>query len=632
MAELTLENLSCGYGARTVLKGLTFTVGSGDFFFLLGPNGAGKTTLLKTLLRFLKPKAGRILLDGQDVSRYSARQFASRIAYVPQAHTPPFPYSVLDMVAMGRTSRQGFLGAPSRLDIAIAEEALATLSIAHLKNAACTEISGGERQLALIARALAQQPDFLIMDEPTSNLDFGNQIAVLGHAARLAKEGRIGIVMTTHDPNHALFHASAVLAIGPEGRVSLGAPEQVVTEDYLRDTYGINPHPVQTGLEDGRKVQVFLPIHKGGECPGIRRTLARCAAVVLSCLAIASGGIMGDARASGAPAQRTITDMTGRSVELPAKVERVACLEVLCYQKLFMLGAAARAVVMTKTSAPWMLLTNPGVRAIEMIPPEPDFEDLLLKHVDVAFFAYNADRTLKKLESLGIAGLVSQPVGRTPKTAEEFLDDAKRSVRLFGEVLGGEAEQRAEDWRRDLDRRVAFVSERLAGLPAERRLKVYYVRGPSALNTQGTGSNTFWYSRLGGANMVIENQPLAGRGSVSMEDLVRWNPDVVLVGRQYPLDLVLKDERWAGIAAVKNGRVHPTPEGVFYWDGGPEGVLLMEFIAKLLYPDRFAGLDLTAEVQDYYARFYSYRLSGEQAALLLQGRSPDGSRVNPMNN
>ena len=123
------------------------------------------------------------------------------------------------------------------------------------------------------------------------------------------------------------------------------------------------------------------------------------------------------------------------------------------------------------------------------------------------------------------------------------------------------------------------------------------MRGPSSLNTQGAGSNTLWYGKLGGANMVIENQPLAGRGSVSMEDLVRWNPDVILVGRQYSLDLVFKDERWAGIAAVKNGRVYATPEGVFYWDGGPEGVLLMEFVAKLLYPERFAGLDMVAEVQ-----------------------------------
>ena len=406
----------------------------------------------------------------------------------------------------------------------------------------------------------------------------------------------------------------------------------MVTEDYLRDTYGISPHPVLASLEDGRKTNVFLPIAKTGKCSSARKTLAKLVAIAVLGLTIACGGIAGNARASDTPARRTVIDMTGRSIELPAKVERVACLEVLCYQKLFMLGAAGRAVVMTKTSAPWMTITNPGVSAIEKIPPEPDFEDLLLKRVDVAFFAYNADRTLKKLESLGITGLVSQPVGRTPKTAEEFLADAKRSVRLFGQVLGGEAEQRAEDWCRDLDRRVAFVSGRLAGLPAEQRLKVYYVRGPRALNTQGRGSNTLWYSKLGGANMVFENQPLAGKGSTSMEDLVRWDPDVILVGRQYPLDLVLKDERWAGIAAVKNGRVYSTPEGVFYWDGGPEGSLLMEFVAKLLYPDRFAGLDLTAEVQDYYARFYGYRLSAGQAALLLQGRSPDGSRFNPMNN
>ena len=632
MPELAAENLACGHGARTVLKDLTFTVKSGDFFFLLGPNGAGKTTLLKTLLRLVKPKAGRVLLDGEDVSRYSARQFAARVAYVPQAHTPPFPYSLLDMVAMGRASRQGFSGAPSRLDIKIAEEALETLSISHLKDTACTEISGGERQLALIARALAQKPDFLIMDEPTSNLDFGNQIAVLGHASRLAKEGRMGIAMTTHDPNHALFHASTVLAIGPEGACTLGAPVQVVTGDYLYATYGISPHSVQTRLEDGQEARVFLPVHKSRERSGVRKGLGRLVAVGLLGLAIAAEGIAGGARAADAPTPRTVIDMTGRSVELPAKVERIACLEVLCYQKLLMLGAASRATVMTKTSAPWMLLTNPGAAAIEMIPPEPDFEDLLLKRVDVAFFAYNADRTLKKLESLGITGLVSQPVGRTARTAEEFLADAKRSVRLFGEVLGGEAEHRAEEWCRDLDRRAAFVSEQLAGLPAERRLKVFYVRGPSALNTQGTGSNTFWYGKLGGANMVIENQPLAGKGATSMEDLVRWNPDVVLVGRQYPLDLVLKDERWAGITAVKTGRVYSTPEGVFYWDGGPEGVLLMEFVAKLLYPDRFAGLDMVAEVQNYYARYYRFQLSAGQAALLLQGRSPDGSRLNPVNN
>lgn len=113
---------------------------------------------------------------------------------------------------------------------------------------------------------------------------------------------------------------------------------------------------------------------------------------------------------------------------------------------------------------------------------------------------------------------------------------------------------------------------------------------------------------------------------------MRWNPDVILVGRQYSLDLALKDERFAEIAAVKNGRVYSSPEGVFYWDGGPESVLLMLYVAKLLYPDRFADLDVAAEVKNYYTRFYGYQLSDGEVALLLRGQSPDGRRINPANN
>jgi iron complex transport system substrate-binding protein len=129
--------------------------------------------------------------------------------------------------------------------------------------------------------------------------------------------------------------------------------------------------------------------------------------------------------------------------------------------------------------------------------------------------------------------------------------------------------------------------------------------------------------------MIAGALPLAGRGTMAMEDIVRWDPQVVLVGRQYPLALVRDDPRWAGITAVRTGRVLPTPEGVFYWDGGLESaVLLTEFIAKLLHPDRFTDLDMRAEVQEYYARFYRHRLDDEAADRLLRGESPDGSRHN----
>jgi len=330
------------------------------------------------------------------------------------------------------------------------------------------------------------------------------------------------------------------------------------------------------------------------------------------------------------PAQAQVTDMAGRSVTLPAQVERVACLEVLCYQKMFMLGAADRVMEMTMTTAPWMAITNPKVSAIPKIPVEVNFEDLLAQKVDVAFFAYNAVQTSAKLASLGIAGLVSQPEARNVATAEGYLAEYKRAVRMFGQVLGTQA--RAEDWCAWVDERVRRITAVTDIIPEEKRLKVYYLRGPDALTTQGIGSATFWFSTLGGGRMVIKDQSWQGKGKVSLEDVLRWNPDVILVGRQYSSDLVLKDPRWADIAAVKNSRVYPTPEGVFYWDGGIESVLLMEFIAQHLYPERFPGLDMVAELREFYQRFYRYPLSDAQARLLLEGRSPDGSRINPMNN
>lgn len=329
---------------------------------------------------------------------------------------------------------------------------------------------------------------------------------------------------------------------------------------------------------------------------------------------------------------REVVDMAGRQVTVPDRVTRIACLEVLCYQKLFLLGVSDRITEMTMTTAPWMEFTNPRVAAIPKITTDPNFEDLLVQKVDVAFFSYNAQQTTAKLESLGIPGLVSQPLANRVATAEGFLEENKRALRLFAQVVGGDAVQRAEDWCAWLDQRVARITAVTRAIPPGQRLKLYYLRGPQALTTQGIGSATYWFGQLAGADMVVRDQSWMGKGPVSMEDLLRWNPDTVIVGRQYSTDLALKDPRWTDIAAVRQGRVYPTPEGAFYWDGGVESVLLMEFIAKRLYPERFPDLDLSAELREFYARFYGVALTPAQAELLLQGRSPDGSRTNPMNN
>ncbi|HWR05306.1 ABC transporter ATP-binding protein [Sporomusa sp.] len=257
---LTVDNISCGYGAKTVIEGISFEIHSGDFMCLLGPNGVGKTTLFKTILRLLKIQSGKILLNGENIANWSQPQLAAKIGYVPQAHTPPFPFTVLDVVAMGRSARLGLFGSPSSADMKIAGQALETLSIGYLRDSIYTRISGGERQLVLIARALAQQPEFLIMDEPTSSLDFGNQIRVLDYIRDLVAKSGIGVLMTTHYPNHALRYGSKVAAIGKNGSLTTGAPHQVITEQYLKDTYGVNVQIVHLQLNDGQDASACIPL------------------------------------------------------------------------------------------------------------------------------------------------------------------------------------------------------------------------------------------------------------------------------------------------------------------------------------------------------------------------------------
>jgi iron complex transport system substrate-binding protein len=328
----------------------------------------------------------------------------------------------------------------------------------------------------------------------------------------------------------------------------------------------------------------------------------------------------------------TVTDLAGREVAVPREINNIACLDVLCYQKLFMLGQSAKAVVMYFTDAPWMAITNPDMAKIPKIEGNPSLEELLLSKVDVAFFAYDTRRMAGKLASVGIPGVVSQPQGLRADTLGGFLDQTKRSVMVYGQVLGGEALERAKDWCDYLDERVRYVSSRTARIPENQRPKVYYLRGPTALHTQGRNGDTFWYGELAGADMLAKNYRLAAMGPVSMEQIIEWNPDVILVGRQYPLDMVLKDPRWRTISAVKSAKVYPLPSGVFYWDGGLEEVLLMQYLAKTLHPDLFADLDLVAEVRSFYSRFYRYPLSEDQARNLLAGLSPDGSRFKLYNN
>jgi iron complex transport system ATP-binding protein len=256
---MTLEarNLSYGYPRRLVGEAVDLTLAPGEVVSLLGPNGSGKTTLMRTLLGLLPPFAGQATLEGRDVREWPARERSARLAYVPQAAESYFDFSVLEMVEMGRTGHRGMFERPGPADRARAVEALDRLGMAALAERPIHGVSGGERQLTLIARALATEARLLVLDEPTANLDFGNQARVLEEILRLRAAG-IGILLCSHDPDHAfrvadravLLRKGRVLAQGPVGEVLVAA--------NLAELYGIAVHVTDVDTPEGKR-RVCIP-------------------------------------------------------------------------------------------------------------------------------------------------------------------------------------------------------------------------------------------------------------------------------------------------------------------------------------------------------------------------------------
>jgi len=221
-----------------VLRGADLCVAEGEAVFVLGANGSGKTTMLECLAGIRTPRSGQIRLDGDDVRRLSARERAQRVGLVPQIHEPVFDYTVAEVVLMGRAPHLGLFSRPSREDRAAVAWALAAVEIEHLRDRRYTATSGGERQLALIARGLAQGAGCLLMDEPAAHLDPHHRHDVFCAVARLAKEG-FSFVVTSHQPNHALLYADRA-AFLIDGRISVqGSPADVLGEEILRAAYGI---------------------------------------------------------------------------------------------------------------------------------------------------------------------------------------------------------------------------------------------------------------------------------------------------------------------------------------------------------------------------------------------------------
>jgi iron complex transport system ATP-binding protein len=253
--RIRVENLSFTYGTENapyVFQNLSFSVSRGELICFLGPNGTGKSTLLKCMNGILKPSGGEVYLDGDNLKSLSRGEIARKIGFVPQSQLSVFPFLVRDVVVMGRTPHMAMFSSPSRGDRAIAEEVMESIGISHLADKSCNMISGGEWQLVLIARALTQQPDILILDEPTSHLDMGNQQRILNVVHALAFSG-LTVIMASHFPDHAFLGNSTVAVLKNGSIIARGAPDDVVTEEILYGTYGVRIKVLHVE-EAGRKV------------------------------------------------------------------------------------------------------------------------------------------------------------------------------------------------------------------------------------------------------------------------------------------------------------------------------------------------------------------------------------------
>ncbi|MBU0632203.1 ABC transporter ATP-binding protein [bacterium] len=253
---VSVKGLNFSYPKRDVLKDVDFELHKGEVVSLLGANGCGKSTLIRLILGLIKGK-GEIKIAGRDLHTYSQKEMASHIAYIPQYHNVPFNYSVLDMVVMGRVFKLGLFASPSKNDFDIARTALKTIGIASLANRAFGELSGGQKQMVLLARALTQEAKTFIMDEPVSGLDYGNQMRLLELINELSSMGYT-FLKTTHYPDHAILVSSRVVVMDEGHIIASGTSSEVITDAMMQDIYNIDAKII---TYDDK--QLCIPILKG---------------------------------------------------------------------------------------------------------------------------------------------------------------------------------------------------------------------------------------------------------------------------------------------------------------------------------------------------------------------------------
>lgn len=265
MFLLEVKNISFGYDKQELFQNLSFQLNPGEIFCIIGPNGCGKTTLLDCLLGTLKPQTGEIYFKEKNITTLRSSDIAKHIAYVPQDHEKSFPYTVLDIVLMGRAPYTGMFSSPNLEDLAIAQNVLELLGLSKLKDRPYTKLSGGEGQLVMLARALVQKTPVIVMDEPTAHLDFQHELMIMETIVKLVREKSLAVIMATHFPNHAFYFENNniptyVAMMNQRTFSAVGRPTDVLSEENIKSVYNINAKIISYTINENNELKQIVPI------------------------------------------------------------------------------------------------------------------------------------------------------------------------------------------------------------------------------------------------------------------------------------------------------------------------------------------------------------------------------------
>jgi iron complex transport system substrate-binding protein len=359
--------------------------------------------------------------------------------------------------------------------------------------------------------------------------------------------------------------------------------------------------------------------YESHRCPRAAWMMRQAGALFLACcFAIAAIGPV------NGQVTRTVTDLAGRTVNVPASPRKIACFFGPSYEKVFLFGLGDRVAAMSISQTPWAHKFNPSLKNVTVMPSysDPDVERMLQMGIDLVFY-WQFPQQIQRMASAGIPVVCpSWPTIQPPTNAEEFMRRHKEEIRFYGKVLGDKAKKIADVYCAYYDDRMKRVLSVTSRIPDSQRPSVYYITGQNAFATQGKYSLAYWLTHVAGGTLV-SNELAPGFVDVTMEQVVAWNPEVIIIGMRVPRETIMADPRWSTLCAVKSKRVYESPEGGFLWGHGSSEVpLFVEWLAKILHPDKFGHLDVEKDTREYYRKFYRYDLSGNEAQRILRHLPP----------